>query len=279
MISPDDIWITIMLYFSEYINNNSEKLRDKFVNHTGKKNLIIKEFAGSVEESLLLEKKWDYFFTEIIKKIKENTKEGVVDKLKCDFTTTDDMYELASTSTVMSSMKEYFGYGRMICMCGINNVYFKGCEDDWLKLLDKILELGKYDVDGMLTQYINKVNIILHKFYDTFNNKVDVSFWNNIVQSEEVRVGSGGDIDTRITGWILHFYGIYNTTTFEEMEMKKTQVPVKLYNEFTNTSKDLLLETYFSNICRIGECTYTPRLRVEMIVKKETNGKDDFFEK
>jgi hypothetical protein len=35
-ITPDEVWMVIMLYFSKYVDNNAEELRKAFVNHYGK---------------------------------------------------------------------------------------------------------------------------------------------------------------------------------------------------------------------------------------------------
>jgi len=40
-ITPDDVWLTIMLYFSSYVNNNAEQLRKAFVTHEAKKQLVV----------------------------------------------------------------------------------------------------------------------------------------------------------------------------------------------------------------------------------------------
>ena len=48
LLVPDDIWLAISFYFSEYVNENAEKLRNKFVKHDGKKKLSVVEFANSV---------------------------------------------------------------------------------------------------------------------------------------------------------------------------------------------------------------------------------------
>ena len=269
MISPDDIWIVIMLFFSKYINANSETLRNKFVDHDGQMKLVVKEFASSAEESLLMEKNWDYFFQEVIKQIDKNTKNDVVSKLKCDFSTTNNFYELVSTSAIMDTMKKYFSYERMICSCGINNVYFRGKLEDWKKLSNKVLELLRYDAgDLVMTKYVEHVKVILDKFVDSINGNVDVGFWNNILQSETRRVGSGGDVDTNLTGWMLHLFGIYTTTTFEDMVAQKTNMPIKLFNEFTGITKDLTLSSYFSSVCKINDNTYAPRLRIVIDVEK-----------
>jgi hypothetical protein len=41
VLSPDDIWLMICIYFSKYVNENAEQLRTIFVDHEGKKTLTI----------------------------------------------------------------------------------------------------------------------------------------------------------------------------------------------------------------------------------------------
>ena len=64
-----------------------------------------------------------------------------MEALSCNFSTTDEVYKLVSTSIIMSSFKKYFSYGRMILGCGLNNIYFAGTRDDWLKVLAKLKNL------------------------------------------------------------------------------------------------------------------------------------------
>ena len=75
--------------------------------------------------------------------------------------------------------------------CGINNLYFDGTREDWVKVLEKLLALVKYDVDGRLKEYVGYVKVILGKFIETYDNNSDVKWWNSIMTSEERRVGSG----------------------------------------------------------------------------------------
>jgi hypothetical protein len=126
VLSPDEIWMMINFFFSKYVDSNAEKLRSKFVKHQGKMKLVVIEHSTSVEESLAMEKQWDYFFDQIFKQIDENTLPGTVEALQCDFSTTTHLHRVISTSIIMNSFKSYFSYGRMIMMCGINNVYFTG---------------------------------------------------------------------------------------------------------------------------------------------------------
>jgi hypothetical protein len=41
VLSPDDIWLMICIYFSTYVNENAEQLRTLFVDHDGRKKLTI----------------------------------------------------------------------------------------------------------------------------------------------------------------------------------------------------------------------------------------------
>lgn len=41
--------------------------------------------------------------------------------------------------------------------CGINNIYFDGTREDWVKVLEKLRYLVGYDVDGRLKEYVEYV--------------------------------------------------------------------------------------------------------------------------
>ena len=69
----------------------------------------------------------------------------------------------------MSSFKKYFSYGRVICLCGINNVYFSGTRDDWVKLIEKTTYLNKYDIDGELKKYVSHIEVILKNFLNNYD--------------------------------------------------------------------------------------------------------------
>ena len=263
ILVPDDFWIMIMMYFSKYVTENSEMLRDKFVYHAnGSIDLTIIEYADNLEDSLRMEKDWDFFFQEIIKLINVNTKEGIVDKLKCDFTTTDKIYELASTSIIMNSFKKYFSYGRMICSCGINNIKFKGERNDWMKLIDKLISLKEYDVDGKLLVYIQHIEIIFTEFMNAYDNHINLKFWNNIFATEVSRIGSGSQTQTMLEGWFINFFGVYDKVDLDDIPNYEIKVPVKLCNQFTGVTKSLQLQTSFTGVCKEDDYYYRPQLSI-----------------
>jgi len=261
-ITPDDVWITIMIYFKEYVNKNAEQLRTKFVAHEGKKDLTI------ITKNETEESQWDEFFVKIIEAIKINTSEGVVDKLKSDFSTTTRFEEIISTSAIMDTFKEYFKYGRFIPMCGIQNIWMKGSLEDWVKIKSKLSGLKEFDCDKNLIKYVDKLTPIIDKFIDTYQNKVDVDFWNRIMNFEHGRLGSG--LTNYTTGWILKFFSM-NEQIEGTPDLKMIKVDIKIDNKITSTVKDVKLVAGFVGV--IEEQTddtivYSPQLAISIVEPK-----------
>lgn len=130
MLSPDDVWLTILLQFSKYVNKHSEELRSKLVSHEGQKELSV------TTSNELKESEWEEFFTLTLAAIAENTKGEVVELLQCNnktchiqliycsslcitmcafiymyvcianFSTTGIVEKMMSTATIMNSMKK-----------------------------------------------------------------------------------------------------------------------------------------------------------------------------
>ena len=254
LLNPDDMWLMVSLYFSKYVDSNAEALRTKFVKHEGKKKLVIVD--SDTENDCL--KKWDHFFPQIIAQIKEHTLPNVVDELVCNFSTTTPAHTLISSAVIMNSFKQYFSYGRMYCGCGIGNVYFEGVRDDWVKLIEKLDNLKKYDVDKRLIYYVDKMNYIFTNFLKTYDGERNEYFWNNIMSTNERRVGSGSDIQTHILGWILHFYGIYGYVDLSDVPSYSIEVPIDFTNCDTGDTKELKLTGDWILTSKLDEYTYQP---------------------
>lgn len=250
---PDDVWITILFHFSMYINKNSEKMRKMFVNFEGKKELVV------TTHNELSENQWEEFFDLMTNKIKENTKDNIVPEMQCNFSTTNLIEKMISTATIMDSFKKFFNYGRCIPMCGIKNVRFAGTLADWESVLGKLLVLRKYDVNGQWEKYVDELEPILVQFIDTYNGKVDMSFWDKVMNLEHGRLGSGST--TKISGWILAFYGQSNKTL--DIDDIKDEyiidVPVKVDNKITNITKNVRLRATFQGINKT-DGSYRPQL-------------------
>ena len=112
--------------------------------------------------------------------------------------------------------------------CGLNNIFFAGTREDWVKVLSKLRNLIKYDVDGRL----------------------NVKWWNKIMTSEERRVGSGLRSETFVEGWILHFYGIYSSIEAGKIPTTEVSVPINLVNKVTKKNKKLELRANWVSVSK-----------------------------
>jgi hypothetical protein len=233
LLAPDDIWLLVCLQFPKYVNKNPERLRSLFVAHEGKKNLTVTTWRERSES------KWEEFLDLIKVEISKNTTDGIVDVLQSDFSTSGLVERMVSTAAIMDSFKEYFSYGRCIPMCGIRNACFLGTAEDWDNLLVRIDALMRYDVDSTWSHYISKVQDIVRNFIATYHGDVDVKWWNEIMDTEFGRLGSGST--TYYSGWILHLFGKYEKCESDDIGNYSIDVPVKIDNRQTGELKTVHL--------------------------------------
>ncbi|KAL9616603.1 MAG: hypothetical protein Q9160_008548 [Pyrenula sp. 1 TL-2023] len=120
-IRPDDVWLAALSQFSFFINAHSEELRDKFVAHQGKKELIIKYDVGD---------RYSVDFGVFAKEMTRLIEEHVVDPelrswMMPNFTTSRPQDEVIASILMMGSVQKYFSY-TMVLMCGIPSVTLLG---------------------------------------------------------------------------------------------------------------------------------------------------------
>lgn len=129
-----------------------------------------------------------------------------------------------------------FSYGRCIPCCGINNIHFLGDESDWKSLIKKTEALKQYAVTEEWKSYIDNLTPILTRFHNTYNNEVDVKFWNSVMNMEDGRLGSGST--TYVSGWILNFFGMSGRKVdVGEIPSESIDVNVKIDNKLTGVKK------------------------------------------
>lgn len=145
-------------------------------------------------------------------------------------------------------------------MCGISKVYFDGTLEDWQKIREKLNCLSKYDVDGKLAKYIKHVDKIIEEFISTYQGKVNAEWWNQIISPNYP--GSG---ESKVDGWILHFYGIYHRIPFGDIPETFIEVPIKLINELTGITKNLNMITDWVSFSRVDNETFKPDIGVAII--------------
>ena len=181
------------------INENSERIRYKFVDFKGKKNISIEIginlFTASDEQwNSVIEK----LLNETLKNIKIN--ETIIDKFNKKFSTSTFESEIANNTTILSSFKKYFVYS-MFGTCGIPKITIEGTIEDWELLYEKIIELGNLDEEIIF--WTDELKIIIKKIIDTLQTKEpDINFFKNIVQNVDRSKECKTDI---INGWIIKF--------------------------------------------------------------------------
>lgn len=163
-LSPDDILHCFNTAVVKCLNDNAEKYRDVFVNHQGKKKLVVKADCppGQFDWSTLIET--------MSTMIDQNVKSGL--GLEPEFTTTTPTIKTVGQLMKMSAFKQYFSYGFEMA-CGIRNVDLTGTLDDWLKLREKVTKCAEiFTKRGNLVNWSKHFLTVVDRLIETFNSDV-----------------------------------------------------------------------------------------------------------
>lgn len=238
VISPDMIWLLISQGFARHVNANAERLRSKFVNFSGKTNLVVYHNFKNLESPT---NNWDTIIQEFTKKIDAHIGKDLVDILTSDFTTTTQNEKIASQITIMEATKPYFEYITITVVCGIPEVTLKGTTEDWEKVLNKTKKLAKYDLEW----WTSELEPILEEFIDASKGKIHKKFWRNMFKVHTLKqYGNPEQID----GWIVKFfpynkYGKQNNLKFINSSSTLPEEIVKVDLTFISKNCDSTITT------------------------------------
>jgi Domain of unknown function (DUF4419) len=196
VISPDMIWLLISQGFSMHVNQNAEALRKHFVQHEGKKVLIVKrgDFVLGNDKN-----DWESVFAEFKTKIGENTSKNIAEVISARFSKTTPDAAVAFDITLMDAMKSYFDYAVSLT-CGIPEITIEGTVEDWKAIEERAQKLENYE----LGWWIQDLKPILAEFTKAAQRKANPDFWDNMVK---IRTEPDGCTQTSfIDGWITTFY-------------------------------------------------------------------------
>jgi len=219
-IRPDDIKLQILTIISICVNNNPEKFRNYFVDHEGKKNLIVKSTVFSA----------DYFCGKFAELLEENIKDkDFASHYTIRFTTTNQIISTVNNITLMNTLKEYFSYSMILC-CGIPAVILEGTDEDWIQLNESYLFFKKIFAETELKDWFRHFDKVMELFMmmrkinsnnesqniwtkimsyftntNTNTNNNDITYikemWKRVISY--IPQGSGGD--QILGGWIRLF--------------------------------------------------------------------------
>ena len=229
--TPDDWWYTIIRTIAIAIDENAKDktVRKFFVNHKGKKELV-------VDVTCIDEIASEDFFRQMTNLIQSNVKvDGYVDAIRSDFSTTTSTHRIVSEITVMSSMQEYFEYTAGI-ECGIPYIEFLGTEEDWEILKVKFLKLKNMlqpiQKEINLGERWNEVEVICDKLIETIKGNADIEWWTNIIRiTSSDYFGSGGP-DVSYDGWFITklLNKPYGSDSLDSLPSGFVSVPLKINN-------------------------------------------------
>lgn len=195
VLSPDMICLLISQGFARHINANPEKLREYFVDFSGKLTLVVESNNDLLKDST----NWEEIFPQFTSQIAEHAGIELINTLTSNFSTTTEIEKIASEITIMEAMEPYFEYVVMYAICGIPEITLQGTTEDWQKILDKTKKLGKYD----LKWWTNELEPILKEFLNASKGDIDKKFWRNMFKyHSQKKYGASKIID----GWIVKFF-------------------------------------------------------------------------
>ena len=192
VLSPDMLWQCVAQGFAMHVNQNAKKLRHMFVAHAGKKVIAVRKDSfvkGSPDN------KWEEAFGQFSEEIRKNVGDEIHGALTPEFTTTGPVERAAAQVVLMDTLKEYFEYVVMT-ECGIPEITLEGTTEDWIKLREKALSLGRFN----LKWWTKPLGEILDEFVSASSGKPNREFWQSIYK---VYNESGG---TTVSGWIVTLF-------------------------------------------------------------------------
>lgn len=207
VLRPDDVWLSIVLAFADYVDNNAEAMREYFVTHEGKNQLIVE-----IDTDLATVNNWSGIVKQFSDKISENTLNSVRNWIEPRFTTTTENDSLIARMALMGTLKNYFAYGCRL-KCGIPEVTLMGTLQDWESLRTKIEEIVTFALKSSpthskaftkeskdLMRWREILLGVANEFIASYKGVVNNNFWQSCANSS-----GGGSGPTYISGWILAF--------------------------------------------------------------------------
>lgn len=266
IIRPDDVWLAITTQFSAYLEANSETLRDRFVEHKERRELIVKS------DSTLSTTDYPKLCKLMTEQIGKNIKDpSIKDWIIPDFSTTTPTDKVVGAVVLMASMKSYFSYKFTLC-CGLPKVTLEGVEEDWVHLQDKAKRLLEFDnstgssiginifSNGHMAKWYKMLAPILQHFTDSVRGKPDIDWWSRVC----TKIGNGSG-PRWLSGWITTFC-VFN----DSGEWVGDQFSKKSYgDDVTNPNKDC---GYSEERWPIINCNDIPKGFVQVNLVIDDNG-------
>jgi hypothetical protein len=274
-VNPNVIWQLILNAFSEYVNDNSEILRSKFVEFQGKKDLVFHR-NGTFDD---IQKYESGIIEELCQKISEYIGGELTDILTPNFSTSTNRTIIAGKASIMSTYSIYFHYGGVMHVCGIPYIILEGKLSDWEKIFEKLIYLSKYDFK------IDKMKKNIEEIINTKKGNINLEFWKKIIMEtkenilEEFGTYSYKEVEKKIiSGWICDFYptmGLVETNLIDSSPLvdEILEVPLKIKQYETKEVRNYKIYTGITDLSQDPN-SYVIEPIVNYSLFIESNGSD-----
>jgi len=202
-LSPDVIWLLICQQFSHCVHQHPEAYRETLVSHRDRKDLSVRTgdlFSESAD--------WERLISDFTDGIARNTRNGIAEIIKADFSTSGTDERIASEVTLMDVAHPFFEYIAVYGICGIPSVTLTGTPGDWRKVLEKTRSLSALEQEGWMAELLP----LLEEFVRAAEGTPNLRFWKDMVKKTRPRdirhpsCGKDGKKPTRFDGWFLKFF-------------------------------------------------------------------------
>ncbi|KAJ7604342.1 hypothetical protein FB45DRAFT_850892 [Roridomyces roridus] len=196
VIRPDDVWLTILSQFNFFVNANAEVLRANFVEHEGKRELVI----------LVDGNRYSVDFGDMSRQMVGLIEKNVVDPtlrkwVLPDFTTTTVNDTTVASVLMMATLKQYFSYAFGMTTCGIPRVTLEGEKSDWVNILERLEKLKEYGIETIAWYHL--LRPVISRFVAAFDDPTsqdNANFWQQVAYLNKPSSGA-----PYYTGWINAF--------------------------------------------------------------------------
>lgn len=185
--------LTIIQQFGIHVNENSEALRNRIVNHEGKKEILVRrdDFVKGGNNP------WHEVFGQFGDTVKSLVKDPeLVAQIQHANSTTTPITQAAMDIALLDVFQKYFEY-TMQTLCGIPSITILGTVDDWIALKSLVEYLARFDFEW----YTSKLLPILDEFILAARETSNVEFWKNMVRTQDHGSGS-----PKYYGWMKYFF-------------------------------------------------------------------------
>ena len=209
ILSPDHFWLLILQGVSDHVTMHSDKVRDGFVNFSGKQTLTVVRDHFVLDSS---ENDWEGVVEEFVAQIDQFTCANTTSLLTPKFSTTSHLTMIAAKVTVMDVCKSFFNY-LVLTRCGFPSVMMEGSANDWKQLRERTESL--LDSDKLVADFAKDWRETLLPILAKLEKQAadpsnpDTDFWNSMVKIDGSR-GSGAY--SWMNGWLNKFFPYWQST-------------------------------------------------------------------